>query len=328
MNNFTQRAISGFFYAITVVGCILLSPATLAMLMFVIAFFCAFEWARIHDASKPAAMGFGVYTWLFLSPFVTNLTPLQAAGVAAIIALIWITHRLFTQGIAALNQAKNLGLGILYIALPIYLFLLLAQSEHLASGQPHTPQAFNYLTWPTGGFMEPKPGPDFPAIWNAPNYLRGPVLLVFILIWSSDTFAYLTGRAFGKNPLHAELSPKKTWEGFIGGTLLTAAVGAYCFYALLVNTRLDDNGAFFHITNIWQGAILGALMSVFGTAGDLFESALKREKGIKDSGKFLPGHGGALDRFDAFLFGCLLMWALAQIWPITHPPVTGTATPF
>ena len=316
MNNFTLRAISGFFYAITVVACILLSPTTLAILMFVIAFFCAFEWARIHDASKPSAMGFGVYTWLFLSPFVTNLTPLQAASIATIIALIWITHRLFTQGIAALNQAKNLGLGILYIALPIYLFLLLCQSQHLASGQPHTPQAFNYLTWPSGGFMSPKPGPDFPAMWNAPNYLRGPVLLVFILIWSSDTFAYLTGRAFGKNPLHAELSPKKTWEGFIGGTLLTAAVGAYCFYA------------FFEITNIWQGAILGALMSVFGTAGDLFESALKREKGIKDSGKFLPGHGGALDRFDAFLFGCILMWALAQIWPMTQAPTAAIATPF
>lgn len=139
MNNFTLRAISGFFYAIAVICCILLSPATLAILMFVIAFFCAFEWDRIHDASKPSAMGFGLYIWLFLSPFVTHLTPLQAASIAAIIALIWITHRLFTQGIAALNQAKNLGLGILYIALPIYLFLLLAQSQHLASGQPHTP---------------------------------------------------------------------------------------------------------------------------------------------------------------------------------------------
>jgi phosphatidate cytidylyltransferase len=209
-----------------------------------------------------------------------------------------------------------LGLGILYIALPIYLFLLLCQSQHLASGQPHTPQAFNYLNWRSGGFLSPGPGPEWPALLNAPNYLRGPVLLVFILIWSSDTFAYLTGRAFGKNPLHAELSPKKTWEGFIGGTLLTAAVGAYCFYA------------FFHITNIWQGAILGALMSVFGTAGDLFESALKREKGIKDSGKFLPGHGGALDRFDAFLFGCILMWALAQIWPMTQAPTAAIATPF
>ena len=200
MNNFTLRAISGFFYAITVIGCILLSPATLAILMFVIAFFCAFEWARIHQAGKASSLGFGVYTLLFLSPFVTNLTPLQVAGIAAVIALIWITQQLYTQGINALNQAKNLGLGILYIALPIYLFLLLAQSQHLASGLPHTPQAFNYLTWPSGGFMAPKPGPDFPEIWNAPNYLRGPVLLGFVLIWSSDTFAYLTGRAFGKNP--------------------------------------------------------------------------------------------------------------------------------
>jgi hypothetical protein len=172
MNNFTLRAISGFFYAITVVGCILLSPTTLAMLMFVIAFFCAFEWARIHDASKPSAMGFGVYTWLFLSPFVANLTPLQAASIATIIALLWITHRLFTQGISALNHAKNLGLGILYIALPIYLFLLLCQSQHLASGQPHTPQALNYLTWPSGGFMSPKPGPDFPALLNAQLFAR------------------------------------------------------------------------------------------------------------------------------------------------------------
>lgn len=69
-------------------------------------------------------------------------------------------------------------------------------------------------------------------------------------------------------------------------------------------------------------------MSVFGTAGDLFESALKREKGIKDSGQFLPGHGGALDRFDAFLFGCILMWALAQIWPMTQAPAAAIATPF
>jgi hypothetical protein len=66
MNNFTLRAISGFFYAIAVIGCILLSPATLALLMFVIAFFCAFEWARIHDASKPSAMGFGPVSYTHL----------------------------------------------------------------------------------------------------------------------------------------------------------------------------------------------------------------------------------------------------------------------
>ena len=153
MNNFTLRAISGFFYAITVIGCILLSPATLAILMFVISFFCAFEWARIHQAGKASSLGFGVYTLLFLSPFVTNLTPLQVAGIAALIALIWITQQLFTQGINALNKAKNLGLGILYIALPIYLFLLLAQSQHLASGLPHTSNAATCVASGCMGFM-------------------------------------------------------------------------------------------------------------------------------------------------------------------------------
>ena len=107
MNNFTLRAISGFFYAIAVIGCILLSPATLAILMFVIAFFCAFEWARIHDASKPSAMGFGLYTWLFLSPFVTVLSPLQAAGIAAIIALIDDRSRVREAAIRALAIAAT-----------------------------------------------------------------------------------------------------------------------------------------------------------------------------------------------------------------------------
>lgn len=316
MNNFTLRSISAFFYAFVVIGCIMLSPATLVLLMLVITFFCAYEWAIIHGNTTKAAICYSAWMILLLSPYYSNLSVNQALSVALLLALIWISQLLFKSGVKSLSRTKNLAFGILYIAMPIYLFLLLPQGLQLLSGQPHTPHAFNYFTWNSGGFLSPKPGPDFPAIWNNPEYLTGPVLMVFILIWSSDTFAYLTGRAFGKNPLHAELSPKKTWEGFIGGTLLTAAVGAYLFWT------------FFNIHNIWQGAILGALMSVFGTAGDLFESALKREKGIKDSGKFLPGHGGALDRFDAFLFGCVLVWALAQIWPMTQPTIAGGSAPF
>ena len=179
----------------------------------------------------------------------------------------------------------------------------------------------------TSGFVTNATGTTFALLY--PGFVAGFIFLLarsgdgfayistlVILVGLNDTFAYLTGVLIGKHPIAPKISPKKTWEGFIGGTLLTAAVGAYCFYA------------FFDITNIWQGAIVGALMSVFGTAGDLFESALKREKGIKDSGQFLPGHGGALDRFDAFLFGCILMWALAQIWPMTQATATGIATPF
>jgi phosphatidate cytidylyltransferase len=108
---------------------------------------------------------------------------------------------------------------------------------------------------------------------------------LFILIWSSDTFAYLAGRAFGKRKLFESVSPKKTWEGFIGGTVLT----------ILFSVILSH---YFKIP-IFQNLLIAFLTVVFGTLGDLVESMLKRQYGIKDSGQILPGHGGVLDRFDA-----------------------------
>ncbi len=137
-------------------------------------------------------------------------------------------------------------------------------------------------------------------------------LLVFVLTWSSDTFAYIFGRLFGKRPLYAELSPKKTLEGFIGGALFTGIFGAV-------------SPLFTPITHPVEGFILGCLVAVAGTAGDLFESAIKRDAGIKDSGRFIPGHGGALDRFDAFLFASVVVyswfisfhpWFLSILWGI------------
>lgn len=111
----------------------------------------------------------------------------------------------------------------------------------------------------------------------------------FVLLWINDTGAYLLGRAFGRHKLFERISPKKTWEGFIGGTLLTIAAAWFA-------------GRFSGIfpQHIW--IISGLIISVFGTFGDLFESQLKREAGIKDSGSVLPGHGGFLDRFDGLTF--------------------------
>lgn len=121
-------------------------------------------------------------------------------------------------------------------------------------------------------------------------------LLVFALTWSSDTFAYIFGRLFGKRPLYAELSPKKTLEGFIGGVILTGIIAAVAPFGT-------------PLTHPIEGFILGCLVSLAGTAGDLFESALKRDAGMKDSGRFIPGHGGALDRFDAFLFASVVVYS-------------------
>jgi phosphatidate cytidylyltransferase len=129
------------------------------------------------------------------------------------------------------------------------------------------------------------------------NFIVNPLLLpnrfipmlllsVFILAWCNDTFAYLVGIKFGKRRLFERISPKKSWEGFFGG-VVAVQIASIVLYKL-ANTPLE----FFD----WM--ILGAIICIIGTFGDLVESMFKRQAGVKDSGKILPGHGGILDRFD------------------------------
>jgi len=113
------------------------------------------------------------------------------------------------------------------------------------------------------------------------------VFMLFILIWSSDTFAFLTGKFFGKHKMAPKISPKKTWEGFAGGVILTLVLG---FFVERYFPELRGN---------WM--IVGLLVSVFAPLGDLVESQLKRSFAVKDSGNIIPGHGGVLDRLDSFI---------------------------
>lgn len=113
------------------------------------------------------------------------------------------------------------------------------------------------------------------------------IFYLFILIWSSDTFAYLAGKFLGKHKMAPKISPKKTWEGFAGGVLLTLL---FSYFIEAHNPDLRGN---------WM--MVGFLVSVFGPLGDLVESQLKRNFGVKDSGNIIPGHGGVLDRLDSFL---------------------------
>lgn len=117
------------------------------------------------------------------------------------------------------------------------------------------------------------------------------VLATFIFIWLNDTGAYLSGRTFGRTKLCERLSPKKTWEGFWGGFLLTVIAG------VVAGQILGDDGMRSYI--IW--GVYAAVVSVFSTFGDLFESLIKRTLGVKDSGNLIPGHGGILDRIDSLL---------------------------
>jgi phosphatidate cytidylyltransferase len=117
------------------------------------------------------------------------------------------------------------------------------------------------------------------------------IFTVLLAVWAGDTAAYFAGRLVGRHRLAAVLSPGKTWEGFVAGSIVSVLVAFFALY--------QDRDQFLAI---WQALVLGAVIAVVGTIGDLFESAVKRDMGVKDSGRLLGGHGGVLDRIDALLF--------------------------
>ena len=127
---------------------------------------------------------------------------------------------------------------------------------------------------------------------DVPEHGRLAVFTVLIAVFADDTAAYLIGRLVGRHKLAPSLSPGKTWEGFVAGTIAAIAVA---FFALYEQDFLT----------IPESIVLGAAVALAGAAGDLFESALKRDLHVKDSGQLLGGHGGMLDRIDSLLFAAV-----------------------
>jgi phosphatidate cytidylyltransferase len=126
------------------------------------------------------------------------------------------------------------------------------------------------------------------------------ISLLVILVGLNDTFAYLTGVLIGKHPMAPKISPKKTWEGFIGGLVFAATGSAFAF-----NYFLEQE--------LWIGALAGVVGALAATTGDLIESAIKRDLSLKDMGKLLPGHGGMLDRLDAALITAPVFWCIIEL---------------
>ncbi len=128
-----------------------------------------------------------------------------------------------------------------------------------------------------------------------------PVLILFVLTWVFDSFAYLIGTKFGKNRIMPKISPKKSWEGFFGGMVFTI-VSIY-----FLNKFYDSFSMNFLI-------ILALIVPFTATAGDFIESYYKREAGVKDSGSLIPGHGGFLDRMDALMISIPVLYLLINIF--------------
>jgi phosphatidate cytidylyltransferase len=131
------------------------------------------------------------------------------------------------------------------------------------------------------------------------------VWLIFLASWGSDTCAYCVGMLIGKHKMSPKLSPKKSVEGAVGGVVGAALLGA--IYAAAIAGHMEESGS--HVLSFALICAVGALISM---VGDLAASAIKRNHGIKDYGKLIPGHGGILDRFDSVIFIAPVIYYLAQ----------------
>lgn len=126
------------------------------------------------------------------------------------------------------------------------------------------------------------------------------LMCIFIIIWSNDTFAYLVGKNFGNKKLMPSISPKKTIEGFAGG-LVAGMLASICI------------AQFSSIFNLWMWLVIAVIISVFGTLGDLIQSKIKRQAGVKDSGKLMPGHGGMYDRLDSIIYASPFIYLFIEV---------------
>lgn len=259
MSNFLQRTLTGAVFVSVLLGAIWAGPYFFFLLFFLITTFALAEFYKLvrnENLSPNGTLGIISSSALFItSAFAACgwLHPNFTFLAFGFMLLIFIAE-LFRNTDQPFRNIAFTILGIVYISLPFSLL--------------------NFLAFETTDI----------ETYN-PRILTG----IFFLQWSSDTGAYLVGRWIGRNKLFERISPKKTWEGLVGGTAAAVAVAV----AIAQNWTTISIG---------EWIIISLLIVVFGTFGDFAESLLKRSIGVKDSGNILPGHGGLLDRFDAFIF--------------------------
>jgi len=213
---------------------------------------------------------------------------------------------LVVVGTLLLLIGRNLT-GFESAAWMISLIVLLAMTFHLIAYERGRDQAgTDFAVTLAGMFYIGWFGAYFISLRNLPEG-KWWILVVLPAVWFADTGAYFIGKRFGKHLLCPRLSPKKTWEGYLGGILVGVPLTAL-FTALW---RVGAGPA--SAVTIGRGALIGLMMGIFPTLGDLGESMIKRQMGVKDSGNLLPGHGGAFDRVDSWLWAVVIGYYLI-VW--------------
>ena len=264
MKNFIIRTLTGVTIVLIQVLCTYLSPLSLAGLFLLLTALTVNEFLGLLSrtgtvkVNRPIVIMGSCY--LFFAFWLNCLTDGEPLIIFAPYLIFLLYSYIKELYIKNPNPIVNLGatmLSQMYIVLPLSLINVLAFK-------------------------------DFACFDGEAPYYAIP-LAIYVFIWANDTGAYLVGSLIGRHRLFPRISPKKSWEGSIGGALLTVGCGVAV-------------AQFCSFMNVWQWIGMALVVVVFGTFGDLTESMIKRHLGIKDSGNMLPGHGGILDRLDSMLF--------------------------
>ncbi len=265
MNEVLKRSITGAIYIILLLSAVFLSPDAFDFLFMIFGLACIYEYKRIVGLKGYLIfLAYLVLWWIFIYIVKeNNRLPINILMFLTIVVNIGMLFYLFTKKERNFTAAEKFIAGLFYIG-----------------------GGCIFLT------MIPYKNNDFA------KYL---IIGIFILIWVNDSFAYIVGRTIGNTKLFERVSPKKTWEGAIGGMVFT--LGTAYFMA-----------SYEPIVNPAQWVTLAAIIVVFGSLGDLVESKLKRTAGVKDSGAIMPGHGGMLDRLDSLIFAAPFAYLTLNIF--------------
>ena len=269
-NNFTIRVLTAIVFSIVLIGGILWHPLSFFVVFFTVVVLGLLEFYKLVK--------------------VANIEPQYILGVLLGI-VIFTGNFLFANSLADFK----IFLTIIPILTAIMIVELYREKENPFSNIAFTIFGASYVSTPFAILSWFVFSPTFPT----PYY---PMVLLgfFFLIWANDSGAYIVGSLVGRNKLFERISPKKTWEGFIGGGVLSLLV-AWLISLFVKEISLTD----------WL--IIALITFVFGTFGDLIESLLKRMVNVKDSGNILPGHGEILDRFDSIIVAAPMVFIYLMI---------------
>jgi phosphatidate cytidylyltransferase len=291
MNETLKRSISGAVYVILLLSSILFSTESFFVLFGVFLIIAIYEFCNLIQVHKvfPILFGTILYTTVTLVSHYNKMTT-DAINQA------------FNTDIEIAINIQQLDIILLVITMVVsikcILFLFYDNIQKISTSSKYL-YLLGYIILPFVFITK--------ISFGINDYNPKIIIGLFILIWTNDTFAYIVGKSIGKNKLFEKISPKKTMEGFFGG-IVFAVLAGYLISKYYIRAKPE-----FSEKSIMIWTSIAVIVGIMGTIGDLIESKFKRIAGVKDSGSFMPGHGGILDRLDSVIFVAPIIFLFYQI---------------